>query len=261
MVQTRKRVRRGSGIQQLAGAAERIGDSQSSIRIIGRQIMVQIPETYMKCPLFRGIERQNLEKAFICMKVRQKKVGKGAILAIAGDTLDRFGIVLKGGLHIVYDDFWGRRAILEEIGEGGLYGAAFAFSGQPISVSIEASCDSVLLQIPSIRLTETCENACPFHKRLIENALTLLSQNSMRLVEKINIISRKSTREKLLYWLSLEALRAKSSKFTVAFSRQELADYLAVERSAMSAELSHMQKDGLIKYNKKEFVLKKEYIP
>lgn len=221
--------------------------------------MMQFPDSYLKCPLFHNIEQQEVEKVLVCMKAQTKNVKKGALLALAGNSLSSFGIVLSGSLRLVYDDFWGRRTILEEITVGGLYGAAFAFSCHVISVSIEAVEDSLLLQIPANRFTDTCASACVFHKHIIENLLILLAQNSIKLVEKINIISRKSTREKLLLWLSGEAAKAHSSSFTISFSRQELADYLAVERSAMSAELSHMQKDGLITYHKKSFTLNKKY--
>jgi CRP-like cAMP-binding protein len=211
-----------------------------------------------KCPLFEGIETPDLEKLLVCLKARRKKVTKGAYVAFAGDSISSFGVVLSGSLHISYNDYWGRRSILEKVSSGSLYGVAFAFSRlDSLPISIEAAEDSILLNMPVDKITTPCSSSCAFHKRIIANTLTLLSRNTVGLIEKIHTLSCKSTREKLLMWLSSQAMQAGSPSFTVSFSRQELADYLAVERSAMSAELSRMQKEGLIDYHRNSFELKK----
>jgi CRP-like cAMP-binding protein len=178
---------------------------------------------------------------------------------MAGETIAHFGLVLSGSLHTVYEDYWGRQSILEKIVPGGLFGAAFVFSGSgQLPISVQAAEDSEILWIPGKKLAAACASACVFHIRIIENMLAMLAKNNVALVNKLNHFSRRNTRDKLLSYLSAQAFSAGSATFTIPFNRQELAGYLFVERSAMSAELSRMQKDGLLEYHKNTFTLKKE---
>jgi CRP-like cAMP-binding protein len=217
-------------------------------------------QIYNQCALFSGISKSDFAKMLTCFAAQRRRVQKDSFVALAGDPISSFGVVLTGSLYIIDNDFWGRRNILEKITAGGLYAASYILEGATyIPVSIQAAEDSVLLQIPGKKFPAVCKSACSCHSRMITNLLTLLSRNAVSLVAKINCLSKRTTREKLLSWLSSQAFSAGSSSFTISFNRQELADYLAVDRSALSAELSRMRKDGLIEYDRNHFTLKESY--
>jgi len=208
------------------------------------------------CLLFSGIEESDFKSMLDCLAARQKHFKKNSFIFISGETGDFMGIVLQGAIHVLRDDFWGRRKILARIESGGLFGEAFACAGlKKLPVSIMAAEESEVLLLSSRRITSSCPEACVFHIKLIKNLTVLLAEKNVTLIQKLQHITQTTTREKLLSYLSGEAQNAGNSKFIIPFNREELASYLAVERSAMSAELSRMKNDGLINYRKNSFEL------
>jgi CRP-like cAMP-binding protein len=212
------------------------------------------------CSLFNGIAGSEMDSLLDCLSARQKKYEKDAYVFMEDDKLTAIGIVLSGALHIVRVDFWGNRVIVERIGSARLFGEAFS-CGEivklPISV-IAAEVSEVLL-IDYKKIITTCSSACVFHTRLIRNMVKSLAEKNIMLVKKIEHITQHSTREKLLSYLSSQAQQARSNKFEIPFNRQELAEYLSIDRSAMSAELGRMQDEGLIEFQKNHFeILRKK---
>ena len=213
-------------------------------------------EVIKQCQLFAGIKDSNLSSLLDCLMAVQRSYKKSEYVFSAGDTVESVGIVLSGSVHILQEDYWGNRTILANIPHGGLFGEAFScaeISSLPVSVITVEKTE--LLLIDYKRIITTCSSTCIFHSELIKNMVKLLAQKNIMLTQKMEIITHRTTRERLLAYLSTQAIKAGKSRFTIPFNRQQLADFLSVERSAMSAELSHMQADGLIRTNRSDFEL------
>ncbi len=173
-----------------------------------------------------------------------------------GDSPESVGLVLSGSVFIIQEDYWGNRNIRARTAPGQLFAEAFAcVSGAVMDVSVVADEDSAVMWLNVGRLLHTCPTSCSHHSRMIRNLLSDLAANNLRSNEKLTHVSCRTTREKLLSYLSAEARRQGRPEFSIPFNRQQLADYLSVERSAMSAELSRMQRDGLITADKSRFKL------
>ena len=208
------------------------------------------------CPLFEGIGEDELDIMLLCLSARTSDFKKGQTIFAEGDRAKSVGIVLSGEVHIARADYDGNRDILASVTCNELFGEAFACAGtESLPVSAEAATGCTVLFIDVRRITLVCKSSCAFHNRLISNLLRIVAQKNIMLNSKLDIASRRTTREKLLAYLRSEAKKNGGSRFTIPFDRRCLADYLGVERSAMSAELSRMRRDGLIETEKNEFVL------
>lgn len=197
--------------------------------------------------LFSGLDAGEVRLLPACLHARVRRVAKGEALMRAGDSVHEAGVVLSGSFSLVKEDFWGNRALLARVGESGVFAEAVASIPDARSeVSVVADVDSEALLIDVRRIVEPCSSACPLHMTLMKNLLRAVAVRAVGLVAKMDHVSKRTTREKLLSYFSEQALHAGSSTFELAFTRQELANYLFVERSAMSAELGRMAKDGLV---------------
>jgi CRP-like cAMP-binding protein len=209
--------------------------------------------------LFEGISGPEIEKLLDCVPARQKKIEKNGYVFMAGAESVWVGVLLSGALLIAQDDFWGNRSIVARIEAGEIFGEAFALGEiKKIPLSVAAAEKSEVLLLDGRRVITVCSSLCPCHTRLIKNMIRILALKNSVLLKKIEHLTRRSTREKLLSYLSAEARLAKSGVFEIPFTRQELADYLAVDRSAMSAELCRMRDTGLIRFHKSRFELLKK---
>jgi len=206
--------------------------------------------------LFEGLSDEEMTKLCTCLSARERVIPKDGFVFHAGDNVGAVYCLLSGCVHILDEDYWGNRSIVETMTADTLFGEAYVFSGA-IShiVSVMAAEVSVVLEIDPDRLFESCANHCDCHNRLARNALLIISKKIVRLTEKLGHVMRRTMREKLLSYLSLCAQREKSSTFLIPYSRQQLADYLCVDRSALSHEMSRLQKEGLIQYRKNRFIL------
>lgn len=206
--------------------------------------------------LFNGIDETEIESMLGCLGAIAEDFGKGEYLLRVGDSPESLGLLLSGSVLVIQEDYWGNRNIRARIMPGQVFAEAFAcVPGAVTDVSVVTDEPSRVLWLNVGRVLHTCPTACSHHSRMIRNLLSDLAANNLRTNEKLTHISRRSTREKLLSYLSAEAQRQGKSEFSVPFNRQQLADYLSVERSAMSAELSKMQKEGLVLVNKNVFSL------
>lgn len=207
--------------------------------------------------LFNGIDEAEIEAMLGCLGAKTADFGKGEYLLRVGDSPEALGLLLSGSVLVVQEDYWGNRNIRARIMPGQVFAESFAcVPGAVMDVSVLADEPSRVLWLNVGRVLHTCPTACSHHSRMIRNLLSDLAANNLRTNEKLTHISRRSTREKLLSYLSAEAQRQGKSEFSIPFNRQQLADYLSVERSAMSAELSKMQKDDLLSVVKNCFSLK-----
>ena len=206
--------------------------------------------------LFRDIDESDLLRLLSCLSAKSNHYEKGQTVFFSGESIEQFGIVLSGQVQIIQDDYYGNRSILAKIDTGGLFGESFACAKiNTLPVSVIATTGSELLFIGCHKLASPCGKACGFHGKLIQNMLDIVSMKNIFLTQKIEITSKRTTRKKLLAYLSAEAKKSGSSRFSIPFNRQELADYLSVERSAMSAELSKLRDDGILFFHKNQFKL------
>lgn len=213
-------------------------------------------ETLKRAAFFSGIDEAEMESMLGCLGARTESFGKNAYVLRVGDSPASVGLLLSGSVLVIQEDYWGNRDIRIRIAPGQVFAEAFAcVPGAVMDVGVVADQESVVMWLDVKRILHTCPTACSHHSRMIRNLLSDLAANNLRSNEKLTHLSRRTTREKLLSYLSAEARRQGKPEFSIPFNRQQLADYLSVERSAMSAELSKMQKEGLITANKNFFTL------
>ena len=208
-------------------------------------------------PLFSGISEDELTAMLSCLRAEKKDFPKEAFLLRAGDTAESIGLVLSGSVLIIQEDIWGNRNILSKAGPGQTFAAAYACApGSRLNVSVAAETPVTALFLNVKRILSLCPSACAHHSRIIRNLLGELAGKNLRFNEKLTHMGQRSTRAKIMSYLSAEAQRHGNYEFDIPFSRQQLADYLGVERSGLSLELGKMRKDGLLDFRKSHFTLK-----
>lgn len=208
------------------------------------------------CELFSGITEDELWRFLTCSKARVVKFEKGEVVCMAGAQANSAGVVLSGRIYLESNDFLGNKSIVAEFTQGRCFGENYAFAlSTELPFNIVAKENSEILIFDIKRLTTPCEKQCECHQYLTGNLLKTMAKKHCELNDKISHLTKRSTREKLISYLSEQSKRQKSLSVTIPFNRQELADYLAVERSAMSKELARMQKEGIIEYKGNHFVL------
>ena len=206
--------------------------------------------------LFQGIREHEIEAMLTCLSAEERTYGKNAYIYRAGDVTGRLGVVMEGAVNIIKDDVWGNRKIIENIGGGQIFGETYAcLKGEPLMVDVQASERSRILFMDVNRILTTCSSSCDFHNRLIRSLMYVLAGKNLMLTKKMDIITPKSLRERVMVYLSQESVKQGGRTVTVPFNRQQMADYLSVDRSALSAELSRMQRDGVISYEKNRFTI------
>lgn len=207
-----------------------------------------------KCSLFHNINETDLIPMLGCLNARLQHYHKNQEILSAGTPARYFGIVLTGKVQIVQTDYYGNRHIIGHIGEAQLFGESFACSAiVNLPVTVSAICDTDVLLVDCQRILKTCNNACAFHNQIIYNLMQVLATKNLMFNQKLEIISKRSTREKLITFLLQEATRQNSDSFSIPYNRQELADYLGVDRSGLSSEIGKLVKEGLIKTNRNQF--------
>ena len=208
------------------------------------------------CPLFDGIDLKDLSSMLTCLGARVSNYQKNQVIFREGEAANYVGIVLSGAVQIVREDFYGNRSIVARIESSELFGESFACAGvAALPVSAAAAEDSRIMLIDCRRLTVSCTSACSFHSRMILNLLQVVAAKNLIFNQKIEITSHRTTREKLMAYLLMQAKQNKSSSFTIPYDRQALADYLCVDRSAMAVEIGKLRKDGIIACEKSRFEL------
>ena len=209
-----------------------------------------------KCPLFSGIEEENLFRMLTCLGARVESFDKKYTVLAEGNPAKYIGIVLTGSVQIVRIDYFGNRSILSEIYPSELFGEAFACAEVDVlPVTVIANEPSEIMLIECSHILHTCENNCGFHQQLIFNLMKDLATKTILFHQKMEITAKRSTREKLMAYLMMYAKKANASRFEIPFDRQELADYLEVDRSGLSAEISKLRREGILESEKNTFEL------
>ena len=213
-------------------------------------------EILKKCPLFSKIADENLLTILHCLVARVVSFDKKYTVFAEGSPAKHVGIVLSGSVQIVQIDYYGNRSILTEAGRGEVFAEAFACAEvRALPITAVAMEPSEIMLIDCDHILHTCENHCGFHQQLIYNLMKDLASKTIQFLQRIEVTAKRTTREKLLTYLALQAKKAESNEFTIPFDRQDLADYLEVDRSGLSAEISKLQKEGVLVSQKNRFTL------
>jgi CRP-like cAMP-binding protein len=205
--------------------------------------------------LFKGIASDDLVSMLDCLQAHPVQFKKGKHLLRAGERPAHVGVVLSGRLHVVKDDADGNHTLLAALGETDIFAEALCCAGVAESpVTVIADTDVTVMLLGFSRILSTCSNTCAFHQKLIENMLRIVAQKNLYLQDRMDLIRTKSVRTKVLAYLGIFA-KKRGTDFTIPLNREEMADYLCVDRSALSHELIRMKRDGLISYRKNSFTL------
>ena len=208
------------------------------------------------CQLAAGITAPDWQMLLGCLKAREFTLKKGELLLREGDRPDRVGILLEGRLVVYRERLNGFRAVYETIVPNQSFGASYAYLGKKeMVVGVKATEDSRVIMCEAGKIPAVCGKACPAHNQFIRNVLTVVGQRCFRIRQKIRILSQHSTREKLLVFLHIKAKQARSPEFDIPYNRQELADFLVVDRSALSVEISKLRREGILTSVKNHFRL------
>ena len=218
--------------------------------------MKPYPASFPSTAIFSGMSREEIESILHCLGASQEVFPKGCAIFRAGDETESMGLVLSGNVLVIQEDLWGHRSIMDMIVPGDSFGEIFAASpGSILNVSVIADSDCQILMMNLKRILSVCPSSCSHHRKLIQNLVSSLAKKALRFNHKITHMSKRSTREKLLSFLSAESIQHGSLCFPISYNRQQLADYLCVDRAAMCVALSALQEEGLISYEKNRFTL------
>lgn len=213
-------------------------------------------EILKKSPLFHEIEEKEVLSMMQCLEARVQKTAKNQPVFLEGDSVVYVGIVLSGLVQVVRDDYFGNRSMITVVEPSEMFGEAFACAGvKTMPVSVMAVMDSEIMLLDVKRILTTCSKACAFHQQMVRNLLGIVATKNLLLNQKLEIMSKKTTKEKIMAYLLSQAKKNNSSSFMIPYDRQALADYLGVERSAMSVEIGKLKKEGAIECNRSFFKL------
>ncbi len=214
-----------------------------------------------KTMLFRGTSVVDAESMLKCLGGFTRMFEKGDVIYHAGNVVDHIGLVLSGSVNIASDDIWGNASIFSHINAGEIFAETYAsIPGTTLLVNVIASEKAEILFLNVAKIMEVCSGSCTHHNLLIKNLLQISARKNLELSKRMLHTSSKSIRGRLLSYFSEQVTQNGSYRFSVPFNRQQLADYLNVERSAMSNELSKMRKDGILTYEKNFFSVNEAYI-
>ncbi|MCL2197353.1 MAG: Crp/Fnr family transcriptional regulator [Defluviitaleaceae bacterium] len=192
-----------------------------------------------------------------CANARRAYFKKDEIIIEAGTTTDEFGFILEGSAQSIKWNASGKLIIITMVEKGGAIGVLLAASpGRVSPLTVQATKDSTIMMISYKKILTPCERNCKYHKDILQNFMSLVAEKGLELHERINCLLEPTVREKILTYLQKISREQKSSSFNIPINRNIMAEYLNIERSALSRELSRMKKDGLIDYNKNHFCLK-----
>lgn len=213
-------------------------------------------DTLMVCPLFEGIGEGGLLNTLTCLGAHVRRCEKGETILAEGEPVRYLGIVLSGTVQIVRMGYDGSRSILVRLDPTGLFGEAYACAGMTaMPASAVAAERAEVLLIGAERILHPCAHPCGFHHQMIYNLMRILATKNLALHRRAEITAQRTTRGKLMTYLALQAAQAGSRSFDIPFDRQELADYLGVDRSGLSAEIGRLRREGVLSCTRSHFAL------
>ena len=215
---------------------------------------MELPVENLRSPLFAGVDTGDFALMLGCIGYHVKEYKKGQIIAFEEETINHVGVVLEGSVDMLKEDVWGNRTMLVRTYPQDIFGETFACGEDTLSVvTFAAAQDCRVLFLSFSRVMHTCTHACQFHQRLIENMVRLIARKNRELMRKVEVVSKKTLREKILAYLSIQSQSQGSRRFEIPLGRVEWAEYLNADRSALTRELAKMQEEGIIDYKKNFF--------
>lgn len=231
----------------------RIRSSKGIVRIMEN---IQYEDLSRNVKLFDGITPDCLYSMLSCLGAKTVSYKKNEIILMVDDSLESIGLVLEGSVLITTEDFMGTRSILSLVEKYDIFAEEFVcanISKSPVTIFAASNCSIMWLKFP--RIVQTCNKACQFHSKLIENMMNQLAIKNYQMHQKLEILSKRSLREKILTYLHIQSLKSKSKSFNIQLTRNELADYLNADRAALSRELGKMKQEGILNYSLSKFTL------
>lgn len=214
--------------------------------------------SYEEVPLFRNIGEADLKQLFFCLKSFRRRYKRGENIIMEQDSVKFVGIVMSGFVHMIKEDIWGSSTMIGFAEPGELIGESFALQEENESyVTFQAAKDTEILFLSAFGIIHNCSRQCSFHAEITQNMFRLMGQKAVQLMEKIEVSSRNTLRDKILSYLSMLSQKQHSRYVESPLSRTELADYLCANRSAMTRELSAMKEEGILDYDKNTYIIKK----
>lgn len=217
-------------------------------------------KSFAEIPLFRNMTPQDIQSALQCVGAFEKEYKKDEFIFLEEERVQCVGCVIKGSVQMIREDIWGNKTMVIAIGEKELFGESFACGGnETASVSFVAKEATSVLFLPFDRVMHSCSSVCTHHQKLVVNMVTIMAEKNALLISKIDILSKKTLREKITAYLLNEASNHNAKYFTIPMGRVQLAEYLNADRSALTRELNLMQEEGLIDFEKNTFRILKEF--
>ena len=213
-------------------------------------------EILERCPLFAGVDPGDIPGMLRCLGARTERREKGSPILSAGEPVDFVGVVLSGAVDVFRQEYDGSRRLLSHLTPGEIFAESFACAGvTSCTVDVTAGAETEILRLDIYRVTHSCSNACAFHSRLVFNLLRIVAEKNLQFHSRLEITSKRTTRERLLTYLEMVAREQGRGTITIPFDRQDLADYLGVDRSGLSAEIGRLRNEGILESRKREFIL------
>ena len=209
-----------------------------------------------KSKLFEDVSPSDIALMLSCLGAQVKTYEKDEYVITEGDIAHNIAILISGRLHIVKDDYWGTRSIINIIEESDMFLESFsAAGGKEVSHSVVAKTLSAVMFFDVNKILTVCSSGCSFHSMIVKNLFFAVCEKNRTLAGRLNVVSKRSIREKLMAYLSEQAKKAGNDTFALPFNREQLSDYIFADRSAVSRELCKMREEGLIDFNKNKFTL------
>lgn len=213
-------------------------------------------EDLAQMKLFSGIAPEEIAELLDCLQARRVQYGSGEMIIEEGSRVRKFGVMLSGHARSIKWDTSDRVIILTLLEKGSEIGVLLAAQPEKESpVSIQAQDNVTVLMIPYDRVLASCARACPKHARLLRNYISIVAEKGLVLHERIDCLLKPTVREKILTYLLRISREQKNDSFQIPLNRNAMSEYLNIERSALSRELSNMKRDGLIDYHLNSFTL------
>lgn len=209
----------------------------------------------LQSPFFRNISADELDEMYLCRFIKERKYKKNAVIFSTGSIVHEIGTVLSGSVNIENTDPWGNKTILSNVSAGGIFAESYAFCGEPLMVDAVAAEETGVLFFNAAALTNGSGTQNNWRSKMLVNLLENSMRKNLALSDRIFCTTPKTIRGRLLLFLSSCSKKAESSTFQIPFDRQQLADHLNLDRSALSKELGKMKRDGLIDFYKNTFKL------
>ena len=234
---------------------------EACLRVSLNKLMNEYIPIIKNTKLFGGISEDEITAMLKCLQAEKKSYKKDAYILRTGDRSEAIGMVLSGTALILQDDIWGNRNIIAKVGPGQTFASSFACApGALMNADVIAETKAEIMFLNVQRILTTCSSACAHHSHIIRNLLGELAEKNIISNEKLSHMGQRSTRSKLMSYFSSEAKKNGNCEFDIPFSRQQLADYLAVERSGLSLELGKMRDEGILEFHKNHFKLNEELV-